>query len=117
MIEKLKELRSEFGISQKRLGEIIGVSQQSINKYENCNVEPDIRTLIQMARYFHTSVDYLIGNTRVKQESPDSSSCCLNEEEYLLVAHYRILSSPEKESIRLTIDNYLQNKADCGKGQ
>ena len=111
MIEKLKELRSEFGISQKKLGEIIGVSQQSINKYENYDVEPDIRTLIQMAQYFHTSVDYLIGNTLVKQESSDLSFCQLNDEERILITHYRILTPSEKDSIKLIIDNYLKNRA------
>ncbi|MBR6473989.1 MAG: helix-turn-helix transcriptional regulator, partial [Lachnospiraceae bacterium] len=35
MIKNLKSLRKEKGISQKSLGEVIGVSQQSINKYEN----------------------------------------------------------------------------------
>lgn len=59
MIRNLKKLRTEKGVSQRQLGEAIGVSQQSINKYENYEIEPDIRTLIMMAQYFDTSVDYL----------------------------------------------------------
>ena len=53
------------GISQQQLGEIVGVSQQSINKYENHNVEPDVATLCALADYFQTSVDYLVGHTQV----------------------------------------------------
>lgn len=59
MIRNLKKLRTEKGVSQRQLGEAIGVSQQSINKYENYEIETDIRTLIMMAQYFDTSVDYL----------------------------------------------------------
>ena len=42
MLRKLKQLRQEYGISQQRLADAIGVSQPSINKYENHNIEPDI---------------------------------------------------------------------------
>ena len=42
MVQNLKQLRLEKNLSQNKLAEIIGVSQQSINKYENHNIEPDI---------------------------------------------------------------------------
>ena len=58
MIQNLKSLRTSKGISQQQLADIIGVSQQSINKYENHNVEPDIATLIRIADFFQTSVDF-----------------------------------------------------------
>lgn len=52
MLENLKLLRSTAGISQKTLADSIGVSQQSINKYENHNIEPDIATLSRIADFF-----------------------------------------------------------------
>ena len=61
MVKNLKYLRTRYGISQQQLAEIAGVSQQSVNKYENHNIEPDIRTLTAFADFFHTSVDFLIG--------------------------------------------------------
>ncbi len=51
MIKNLKALRKEYNISQQQLANIIGVSQQSINKYENHNVEPDIETLKAIATF------------------------------------------------------------------
>ena len=63
MLENLKLLRSTAGISQKTLADSIGVSQQSINKYENHNIEPDIATLSSIADYFHVSIDFLVGRT------------------------------------------------------
>lgn len=61
MVENLKKLRKKHKISQKQLADVIGVSQQSINKYENHNIEPDIDTLKALANYFNTSIDYLVG--------------------------------------------------------
>ena len=58
MVKNLKYLRTRYGISQQQLAEIAGVSQQSVNKYENHNIEPDIRTLTAFADFFHTSVDF-----------------------------------------------------------
>lgn len=60
-MENLKKLRIKHKISQKQLADVIGVSQQSINKYENHNIEPDIGTLKSLANYFNTSIDYLVG--------------------------------------------------------
>ena len=66
MLENLKLLRSTAGISQKTLADSIGVSQQSINKYENHNIEPDIATLSSIADYFHLL-------SRLSNELPSSS--------------------------------------------
>ena len=69
MIKNLRMLRESHGISQQKLADAIGISQQSVNKYENHQTQPDIVTLIQMADFFHTSVDFLIGHTEAQAES------------------------------------------------
>lgn len=106
MIKNLKTLRLNSGLSQKQLGDLVGVSQQSINKYENHDVEPDISTLILLADCFKTSVDYLIGNTEVNHIIEEVKSYELNDDESALIEGYRKLTSDEKESIRLVIKNY-----------
>ena len=60
MVKNLKTLREDRQLSQQKLGEQIGVTQQAIYKYENDQAEPDIRTLILLYPLFETSVDYLI---------------------------------------------------------
>lgn len=62
-MENLKKLRLERNISQQKLAEAIGLSQQTITKYENGKSQPDFQTLMALAEYFHTSTDYLIGYT------------------------------------------------------
>lgn len=106
MVCNLKKLRNKKGISQQHLADVIGTSQQSINKYENHNIEPDIETLIAIAKYFNTSVDYLIGNTDINRVIENVSKYDLNDDEKNLIDKYRNLTSLQKESIKLVIDNY-----------
>lgn len=110
MVKRLKELRNCAKISQQQLADIIGISQQSINKYENHNVEPDIATLISLADYFHTSVDYLIGNSDINRIAESVSPLDLNEEEMNLVSEYRKLIPQEKNLVNCTIQAFNQYK-------
>jgi len=110
MIKNLKELRNKSRVSQKQLADVIGVSQQSINKYENHNIEPDIASLISMADFFNTSVDYLIGHTDIDRIIEEVTENFLNEEEEVLISAFRKLSRDEKDSIMLIIKNYLSKK-------
>jgi len=59
----LKKLRLERNLSQQKLADNFGITQQAIFNYENGISEPDIYMLKQFADFFHTSVDYLIGYT------------------------------------------------------
>ena len=58
MLPNLKLLRKEYHVSQQALADAIQVSQPSINKYENHNIEPEIAVLKRMADYFNTSIDF-----------------------------------------------------------
>lgn len=109
MVENLRKLRIANGITQQQLAEIIGTSQQSINKYENHGVEPDIGMLIKIADFFHTSVDCLVGHT-IPEETGTAVVPELEREEFRLVENYRRLSENEKASIRMVIKNYLEAK-------
>jgi transcriptional regulator with XRE-family HTH domain len=108
MLENLKNLRKESNVSQKALADAIGVSQQSVNKYENHNIEPDINTLILMADYFDTSVDFLIGRTTVREQFSAEHPLCLSDAERTLVTKYRRLNDPQRKSIDLIMENYTQ---------
>ena len=106
MLENLKKLREEAGISQKQLAEFIGVSQQSINKYENHNIEPDIDTMIRIADFFNTSVDYLIGHTDLRRKIELTHAYELNTDECGVIEGYRKLSRKQKDCICTVIDSY-----------
>lgn len=105
MLHRLKELRKEYSISQQKLADQLNISQQSINKYENHNIEPDIAMLIRMADYFNTTVDYLIGRSN-DPVRPLPKEEGLSREEAALILDYRALSDDERRSILLVIKNY-----------
>lgn len=107
MVKNLKLLRNGKNISQQQLADIIGVSQQSINKYENHNVEPDIETLIKIADYFNTSVDYLIGHTDIEHIIENVNHYDLNEEETTVIDQYRLLDQKKKDCVKLVIENMM----------
>ena len=106
MLENLKRLREEAGVSQKLLAEAIGVSQQSINKYENHNIEPDIGTMIRIADYFNTSVDYLIGHTDIRRKIESVDSYQLNKQESKVIDRFRTLSRKQRDWVVTVIDSY-----------
>lgn len=106
MLYNLKRLRKEAHISQRLLADAIGVSQQSINKYENHNIEPDIETLIRISDYFNTSIDYLVGHTDIRHKVEIVHSYELNESESKMFDGYRRLTSRQKQSVDLIIDTF-----------
>ena len=59
---KLKELRQKANLTQAEMAKIINISQSNYSKYELGTTQINIDTLIQLANFFHVSVDYLIGN-------------------------------------------------------
>jgi len=106
MLKNIKLLRDEYGISQQKLGDEIGMSQQSVNAYENHDVEPDIATLIKIADFFETSVDYIIEHTHIRRKIEEVSEYSLNEQEARHMDNYRELS-PNSRKI---IDDLIEDK-------
>ena len=59
--EKIKELRYEKGLTQEEIGALIGISAQSVSKWERGEGYPDIEMLPPLANYFGISIDELLG--------------------------------------------------------
>lgn len=108
MVQNLKCLRIASGISQKALADVVGVSQQSINKYENQGVEPDIATLIRIAEYFNTSVDYLIGRSIAQDQFEIAQDHALSGGERRLIEAFRKLSDRQKSCISSLIFSFFE---------
>ncbi len=89
MVKNLRYLREKKGVSQKQLAKIVGISQQSINKYENQATDPDVPMLIHMANYFNTSVDFLVGNTDIERKYEEVHESDLNDNEMMVMSEYR----------------------------
>ena len=57
---RLRELRLERGLSQRALGEALGVCNQTISFWESGSREPNLDDLLKIAKFFGTSTDYLL---------------------------------------------------------
>ncbi|MGB8454833.1 MAG: helix-turn-helix transcriptional regulator [Anaerocolumna sp.] len=67
----LEKLRKEHKISQSKLGNALGITQQMISSYEKDISSPNIETLIKIADFFEISIDRLVGHI-TKSENPES---------------------------------------------
>ncbi len=60
--EKLYELRKKEGLSQEELAEKVGVSRQTISKWEMGQSSPEMEKLVNLSKLFNLSIDELVGN-------------------------------------------------------
>lgn len=74
--KRLKDLRTKKGLSQKQLGDAIGISKSTVGSYECAERTPAIEILAKTAKYFDVSLDYLLGNTTA--EKKENSYACDN---------------------------------------
>jgi len=107
-MKNLKKLRKEHNLSQQKLADILHVSQQSIYKYENNITSPDIETLILMADFFNTSIDYLVEHTDISHKIEPVEEVMLNEEEVSLIRNYRKLSTKQKQLLNEIAEEYIR---------
>lgn len=59
--ENLKLLRTETNIGQVELAKKLGVSKGIISLWENGLREPNMSSLISIAKFFNVSIDFLVG--------------------------------------------------------
>lgn len=60
MNEKLLKLRKEKGLSQEELANLLNVSRQSISKWELGDTTPELSKVVEIAKYYKVSTDYLL---------------------------------------------------------
>lgn len=66
---RLKELREQNNLSQKRLSQKMNVAQSTVAMWENGKNKPEFNTLLRLAEIFGVSVDYLTGNDEYQDTS------------------------------------------------
>lgn len=75
----LKKLRQEHKLSQEQLSEILGISRQSISKWEQGNSSPDIENLSKLSQYYGVSVDSLVNGE--PDEIPKKTNIAVSEKQ------------------------------------
>ena len=90
--ERIRSLRVSHNLSQVELAKKLNVSKQSVSNWENDNILPSIEMLVEIAKLFSVSTDYLLG---------------LDDRKFIDVAN---LSEAEIAHIQFIIDDIAKNK-------
>lgn len=76
---QLRKIRKENNLSQESLAEVLGVSRQSISKYEQGKAYPEIDKLIMLSQKFGVSIDSLLDNqNKIKDTSATMNDKLMN---------------------------------------
>ena len=59
--KNLRILRKELNLSQEEVAEKISLTRRQVSFLETGTYEPDLKTLIAIAKFFAVSTDYLLG--------------------------------------------------------
>ena len=70
--QRIAQKRKELGLSQEALGEQLGVSRQSIYKWESDSTLPEIEKIVTLSRLFSVPVGWLLG---VEESVQDAQPC------------------------------------------
>ncbi len=68
--ERIRNLREDRDLKQKELAKILLIGQTTYSDYELGKLNIPLPVLIQLAKYYETSLDYLVGLTDVETPYP-----------------------------------------------
>ncbi len=60
MYKRLKDLREDNDLTQKKVADILGISQTTYSRYENGILDIPSKVLIQLAKFYNVSIDFLL---------------------------------------------------------
>ena len=96
----ISTLRKEKGWSQNELAQNIGASREIIGKYERNENLPSIEMVAKMAKAFHVTVDYLIGQ---------GENASYDKETVERINDIKKMDTNTKSVLYNVIDTYIQN--------
>ena len=63
MFKRIRDLREDRDIKQKQMAEYLQIHQTTYSDYEIGNLNVPVDVLIRLAKFYNTSIDYLVGLT------------------------------------------------------
>ena len=98
---RLRCLRQASGMTQQTVADSLNIHRTTYTKYETGRANPDQDSLLTLARLFHVSVGYLLG----QEDAPDgvlengTGSTTLSPREQELLQTFRRLSETEQKRL------------------
>lgn len=65
-VERIRELREDHDLRQQDIANLLQTTQQVYSRYEKGTNEIPVRHLITLGRFYKVSVDYILGETDIK---------------------------------------------------
>lgn len=63
MYKRIRDMREDHDLNQTQVAQMLGMSQTGYSKYETGENDLPTSVLIKLARFYKTSIDYLLGET------------------------------------------------------
>lgn len=67
MYKRIRDLREDHDMNQTQIAKMLGMSQTGYSKYETGENDVPTAILIKLARFYNTSIDYILGETDNKE--------------------------------------------------
>lgn len=94
--DMIKKYRLEKGLTQKELGELCGMADSAVRRYENGRSNPTLETVKRFADALNVFITDLV-NENVEYDRPDSPT---PSDELILLQNYRTLNAMGKHEAR-----------------
>ena len=70
MYKRIRDLRKDRNLTQKQIGQLLNMSQTGYNQYEIGKNDVPTKILIELAKFYNTSIDYILGLTDERKPYP-----------------------------------------------
>lgn len=98
--DRLKAIRIDSDLSQQEIADYLKIDRKTYCRYENSHHEIKIETLIQLAKYYQVSLDYLAGLTNVPRQL---------EEKNITLKNKNVTFKKAGDEIRIILTNAKEN--------
>lgn len=105
-MNRIKQLREEFHLTQNDLAEKMDCASSSIAMYEREERKPSLDVLIKLSEIFSCSIDYLLGKSDIR----NNGTLKLTDDEIYFIKHVKKLDENQKQIIKNTMEAFLDNK-------
>lgn len=100
--ERLKNIRTDRDKTQQEIADILKIDRKTYCRYENGMHEIKVDVLIQLAKYYNLSLDYLAGITNEEKPLASEKEGNFSEKEITVIKQYR-----KNTALRPAVDKLL----------
>ncbi|WP_159450365.1 helix-turn-helix domain-containing protein [Clostridium merdae] len=101
--KRIKEAREKLGLTQKELGDLLGVTGSAVTNYENEVSHPKEPIMYKMFEALQVDANYLFQDTMPENENSPAPANAetgeLDKQEQTLIQNYRALNDEGKEKL------------------